>query len=63
MAYNTNAEKGKIFVLTEKGFNETPDSVKHERKIGNPIKGFEYKVPTSWILKGYVEEQHDKKRI
>lgn len=60
MAHNTSAEKGNIFVLTEKGFNQTPDSVKHERKTGNPIKGYEYKVPTSWILKGYVEQMQEE---
>ncbi|MBD5395625.1 MAG: hypothetical protein HDR71_15500 [Lachnospiraceae bacterium] len=56
MAYNKMAEDGNIFVLTEKGYEMTPDSVKHERKIGNPLKGYEQVVPASWFEKGYVEE-------
>lgn len=50
------AQKGKHFVLTEKGYKKTPDNVKPERSIGKPLKGFEYSVPTSWFEKGYVEE-------
>lgn len=56
MAYNKSAEKGNMFVLTEKGYKKTPDKVKPERKIGSPVKGFQYRVPTAWVSKGYVEE-------
>ena len=55
--YNTSAQNGKHFVLTEYGYNKTPDRVKLERRIDEPIKGFEYRVPTSWIEKGYVVER------
>lgn len=54
--YIQEAKKGMQFVLTEKGYNKTPDSMKHERKIGEPIKGYEFGVPVSWIQKGYVVE-------
>ncbi|MCM1501042.1 MAG: hypothetical protein NC124_21500 [Clostridium sp.] len=56
MADNKNAEKGNIFVLTEHGYKRTPENVKSEREIGSPVKGFEYRVPASWIEKGYVRE-------
>ncbi len=52
-----NAAEGKHFVVTELGYEKTPDKVKPERKIGEPIRGFEYRVPVSWIEKGYVEEK------
>ena len=55
--YKQEAKKGKRFVLTEKGYDKTPDHVKHERKIGEPIKGFETSVPVSWIHNGYVVER------
>lgn len=55
-SYHSSAEKGKHFVLTELGYEKTPDRIKQERKIGESINGFEYKVPTSWIDKGYVQE-------
>lgn len=54
--YIKKAQKGKHFTLTEKGYNNTPDHVKHERKIGEPIKGFETRVYASWIEQGYVEQ-------
>lgn len=56
MEYIKNAEKGNIFVLTKKGYEKTPCRVKPEREIGKPIREFEYKVPPSWIEKGYVEQ-------
>lgn len=56
MAYNKSAEKGNIFVITKKGYEQTPCRVKTEREIGKPIREFEYKVPQSWIEKGYVEQ-------
>lgn len=56
MPYKVNAQKGKKFVLTKKGYEATPDEVKHERKVGETVKGFEESVPISWIDKGYVEE-------
>lgn len=53
----TNADPGKRFVMTEYGYEKTPDHVKPERKVGEPIKGFETRVPTSWIEKEYVVMQ------
>lgn len=50
------AGKGKVFVLTEKGFENTPDTVKAYREIGKPLKGYEESVPQEWIKKGYVEK-------
>lgn len=50
------ADSGKCFVLTEHGYNHTPEDVKKERKIGKPVKGYEQSVPVSWVKKGYVEE-------
>lgn len=50
------AEKDKVFVLTREGYERTPEHIKSERKIGEPVKGYEHKVPLSWIEKGYVEE-------
>lgn len=51
------AEKGKHFVLTQKGYDATPDHIKQERKIGEPVFEFyKTKVPASWMKKGYVEE-------
>lgn len=55
--YRLEATKGKQFVLTEKGYNRTPDHVKRERKVGGPVKGFETSVPMTWVEKGYVEEK------
>lgn len=46
-----------IFVCTERGYERTPDAVKHERAVGKPIPFFSKKVPASWIEKGYVEER------
>lgn len=59
MAYKTTAAKGKHFVLTQKGYDETPDSVKLEREVGKPVStqlGYNKSVPTSWINNGWVEE-------
>mgnify|MGYP006067546991 CR=1 FL=1 len=53
---NAIADPGKRFVLTEYGYNQTPEDIKRERKIGEPVKGYEESVPVSWIKKGYVEE-------
>lgn len=50
-----NAEPGFIFVCTQKGYDKTPDHVKHERAPGKPVKGFEDHAPTSWLEKGYIE--------
>ena len=44
------AKNGKQFLLTEYGYQETPDHVKHERAVGEPVKGFESKVPVSWVM-------------
>lgn len=53
---NTIAKKDYIFVLTNVGYDKTPDRIKQERAINKPIKLFEYAVPTSWIINGYVKE-------
>lgn len=50
------ADPGKRFVLTEHGYSQTPESIKRERKIGEPVKGYEQSVPVSWIKKRYVKE-------
>ena len=50
------AGKGKHFVLTEKGYGETPDRIKSTRKVGEPIKNHEEWVPNLWLEKGYVKE-------
>lgn len=52
--YYQIASPGKLFILTQKGYDNTPDAVKRERAVGKPLKGFEQKVPASWITKGYV---------
>lgn len=57
--HKSNAAEGKQFVLTQKGYLATPDSVKPQREIGKPVfpnLGFDKSVPTSWLEKGYVEE-------
>lgn len=51
---HVTASKGHIFVLTEKGYEKTPEHVKAERAVGKPIRGFEYRVPVSWVENGYV---------
>ena len=51
------AENGKMFVLTEYGYQKTPDHVKPERAVGKPIKNFETSVPVEWVEKGYVIEK------
>lgn len=52
--YHEEAPEGYVYVLTEKGLENTPDHVKVEREVGKPVRRFEDKVPTSWIKKGYV---------
>ena len=44
MAYTKTAQKGCMLVLTEKGYEATPDHVKHEREIGKPIPHFKESV-------------------
>lgn len=56
----TYTEPGFVFVCTQKGYDKTPDHVKHERAPGKPIKGFEDHVPVSWVEKGYVEAVAEK---
>ena len=55
MSMNKYLDDGRKFVLKNKGYEHTQNNVKHERKVGEPIKGFETKVPSSWLRKGYVE--------
>jgi len=50
------ADEGKRFALTHRGFEKTPANVKPERHVGGSVKGFETKVPISWVNKGYVKE-------
>ena len=52
---NKYLDDGRKFVLTEQGYKHTPDNVKRERKVNEPIIGYETKVPYSWLKKGYVE--------
>lgn len=56
MAYTKTAQKGCMWVLTEKCYEATPDHVKHEREVGKPIPHFKDSVPTSWIEKELVVE-------
>ena len=56
-----NAKDGCIFVLTSYGYKVTPDEVKPERAIGEPVPLFEYRVPVSWVDKGYVEMIAERK--
>lgn len=51
------ADEGCVFVLTEYGYERTPEAVKRERAVGKPVPLFSEKVPASWIKKGYVEER------
>ncbi len=50
------AKSGNHFVLTEHGYEKTPCHVRGERRVGLPVKGFEFTCPASWIKKGYVKE-------
>jgi len=50
------ASKNKHFVITDFGYEETPDDMKHERTVGKPLNGYEFHVPYHWLKKGYVEE-------
>lgn len=51
------ADEGKHFVLTERGYRQTPVNARSERKIGEPIPGFETSVPRSWITNWWVKEK------
>ena len=51
-----NAEGGKRFLLTEEGYEHTPDEVNPERAVGEPVRGFETHVPASWVDNGWVKE-------
>lgn len=51
-----HAKNEKRFLLTKYGYEKSPDNVKIERKIGEPVKYFETSVPVSWVEKGYVKE-------
>ena len=42
-------------MLTDHGYECTPADIRPEREIGKPVKGFERRVPLSWIEKGFVE--------
>lgn len=53
------ADHGKQFVLTQKGYDETPAHVKCEREVGKPVfphLGYDKSVPISWLNNGWVEE-------
>ena len=54
---NAIAKDGYQFVLTQHGYDTTPDNVKHEREVGKPVPGWPADcVPASWVDKWYVEE-------
>lgn len=57
-----SAKEGNIFVLTQKGYEATPDKVKKEREVGQPLRGYAQDVPVSWIKEGYVEERAELKQ-
>ena len=50
------AEVDNQFVLTEAGYEKTPDSVRSKRKVGKPIRHFEKIVPALWVSEGWVIE-------
>ena len=50
------AIEGNYFGLTQYGYECSPDHTKAEREPGKPVKGFETRVPVSWVEKGYVKE-------
>lgn len=58
--YFQSAKSENQFVLTAFGYDHTLDYIKHERAAGTPIRGYENRVPVSWIEKGYVEERSTK---
>lgn len=59
VAMYQEAEEGNMFVLTPYGMECTPDKIKAERKVDAPVKGYENRVPVSWVEKGYVREVKD----
>ena len=61
--YYQEAVKGNIFVLTAYGLKCTPEKVKGERAEGKPVKGYEHRVPVSWIEKAYVREVKDEGEV
>lgn len=56
-----NAKDGYIFVLTPEGYEATPDHVKPERAVGQPVPLFSYAVPISWIERGWVREIEEER--
>lgn len=54
--YKMIADEGKHFILTELGYEVTPERVRCERKVGEPVRLFEFEVPRPWVEKGYVVE-------
>lgn len=59
---NKYLDDGRKFVLTEQGYKHTPDNVKRERKVDEPIIGYETKVPYSWLKKD-MSRQNKKPTI
>lgn len=57
------ADKDHIFILTDAGYEHTPTDYMSTRKVGEPVRGFEYKVPKSWTEKGYVALSDKKEYI
>lgn len=53
------AEEGNMFVLTPYGMECTPEKIRAERAVDAPVKGYEHRVPVSWVEKGYVREVRD----
>lgn len=57
------ADKDHIFLLTDEGYEHTPVGIRAERAVGEPIRGYEDRVPKSWEEKGYVALSDKKEYI
>lgn len=53
------AAEDKIFVLTKKGQYTLPPTIIHERKAGDPVRGYEMCVPKKWLKDGLVIEEYE----
>jgi hypothetical protein len=51
------ADKGSEFVLTIGGYLHVPEKLKADKavEVGEPLRGYEERVPKSWLEKGYVD--------
>lgn len=53
------ARFGYEWVLTQRGYDKTPDEIQPYRAVGTPVWAWSIytdSVPVSWVAKGYVEE-------